>query len=388
MDCACLLNLVTAPVPSVGVMLRKILRRFAQRVWDVTHATNRVGIVLRPSACDEAERVYEFYEKCGMRTVRSPRFSTRVALTCRHFAYDLDSVPMPLLSLARIGRAFDSNSERNPLAPWRWHEVLTASTMRGVDAVDRIAASKHSLRRLRSLQLSRVYLFGTGPSLDRANEFDFHDGYRVVCNTIVKNVELLEKLQPHIITAGDALYHFSETAHAERFREDLFRWLERSSTLFVYPQQYDVCMRALSPPSVQEQLVPVPQGQRTRFVPGLETDFALPNLGNVLNLLLLPIGTYLAQHITLLGFDGRDPNATGFWRNSSANSYPELIEQLDQAYPAFRRQFVPDSDPEKYVREVLGEQLRSRIRELSQEGFVIDLLAPSYLIGLADLPVR
>ena len=368
-------------------MRSSALKPFLQRAWDITHSGARVAMVMddHRMAVNAASR--EYYESCGLETLQMRKWSPFTCGTSRYVAYDLEQVPRSLRYLTVIGRAFDCHTERNPLAPWRWHEFLTATVITEESIATHVSSSKGALQRLRSLGLERAYLFGTGPSLDRATEFDYSDGYRIVCNTIVKNVELLEFLNPHVIAAGDALYHFSETSHARQFRHDLLRWLQQSTTLFLYPAQYDQSLRALLPLQVHDQLVPIPQGRGRSFLPGLATDFALPNLGNVLNLLLLPIGAYLAHHISLLGFDGRDPNATGFWRNSGANSYPELLEELNLDYPSFRQLFVPDDDPERYVRDVLGDALRGRILELAHAGFVLDLLSPSHLTGLRDLPV-
>ena len=69
--------------------------------------------------------------------------------------------------------------------------------------------------------------------------------------------------------------------------------------------------------------------------------FMLPHVGNVLNAMLLPIGCTLGTDIRLWGFDGRAPADSGFWSNSSRHAYPELMQSIREAHPAFFADLVP-----------------------------------------------
>jgi hypothetical protein len=69
-------------------------------------------------------------------------------------------------------------------------------------------------------ECERGYVFGTGPSLEEhAMDFDYSDGFRVVCNTIVKNKELMNYIKPHLLVFGDAQHHSSPCRYAAEFRQ-------------------------------------------------------------------------------------------------------------------------------------------------------------------------
>jgi hypothetical protein len=59
------------------------------------------------------------------------------------------------------------------------------------------------------------------------------------------------------------------------------------------------------------------------------------NLPNILNGLLLPLGSSLSNEVYLLGFDGRVASDQLFWKNSEANSYGVLKETIMAAHPGF-----------------------------------------------------
>lgn len=225
----------------------------------------------------------------------------------------------------------------------------------------------------------RCYLFGTGTSLERALHRSFDDGYRIVCNTIVRDPELWRHLKPHFIVAGDAIYHFGFTAFAKSFRRDLADRLRESCgmTLFVYPELFHAIVQR-EMPDLADVLVPVPVGAHERIHVDLKSQFALPALGNVLNNLLLPLGCTLSRRIFLWGFDGRAPGDKLFWSNSTKHSYPELMQFLIDAHPAFYETLVPRNKEESYVNAVHGDELEARLQEAERDGFSFSMMHPSW----------
>ena len=89
------------------------------------------------------------------------------------------------------------------------------------------------------------------------------------------------------------------------------------------------------------------------------TRFQLPKLGNVLALMLLPLGCSLSRTVYLWGFDGRAPQDKLFWANSSKHTYPELMPALQKAHPCFFDHYVPHHDPARYVNQFHGERAGS-----------------------------
>lgn len=278
---------------------------------------------------------------------------------------------------------FDIDWRTNPGDGWNWIEAATWAARHKPD----IAGSKQAFaklkNRLAATGLGKCYLFGTGPSLGRAIERDWSDGVRVVCNTIVRDAALWQHIAPHLLVAGDGIYHFGFTDFAKAFRRDLRVRLAASPNVpFMYPAQFDIIIRR-ELAGLESQLIPISMGPATSLHTSIGSGFELPNLGNVLNLLLLPVGCALSKHVGLWGFDGRAPADVLFWSNSPKQSYTELLGTLQLAHPAFFDSHVPKHDPEKYLRSVHGDVLEHALQAAEQAGWHFEMLHPTWTATLA-----
>lgn len=275
-----------------------------------------------------------------------------------------------------FNNTFNINERTFATEAWSWFDARVH--LEGSPSVETARSNYDRWRRSLDPSLKCAYVFGTGPSLASAIDRDWSDGYRVVCNTIVRDRELWHHLQPQAITAGDALYHFGYTEFARTFRKDLINRLrETPETVFIYPDYFHARV-ALDLPIEPHRLIPVPTGRATTVHDCLSERFELPALGNVLNKLLLPIGCALSKRIGLWGFDGRAPADKLFWSNSSKHAYPELMHTLQAAHPAFYDHFVPKADPEQYVRSVHGDVLEHCLASGEAAGFKFEMLHLSW----------
>lgn len=287
--------------------------------------------------------------------------------------------------LARLhGGIFDIDWRTNPLDGWKWIEAASRVQQHIIDrsvATERYKAFKADIADRAN---EGVYIFGTGPSLERASARAWHDGVRIVCNTIVRDRELWHHIDPDLVVAGDGIYHFGFTGFAGAFRADLAMRLNESvKTKFLYPAQFDIVVRRSLPIALHDRLIPVEIGNGTDIHKALQR-FELPALGNVLNLLLLPVACDISQRVFLWGFDGRAPTDQLFWSNSAKQSYAELLPGLQVAHPAFFDHNVPKNDPEKYLRSVYGDVLENCLRNAEAEGWTFRMLHHSWTKSLAD----
>jgi hypothetical protein len=284
-----------------------------------------------------------------------------------------------------VTSVFNVDAERNPMEGWEWCRLAQLLDRRSLGARRRQARARlrDHVSRLRQRGLKKVYLFGTGPSLGRAESRTFEDGYRVVCNTIVRDRELWEHLRPDAIAAGDAIYHFGHTPHAKAFRADLHSRLRESkdSIVFVYPELYDALVRHEFS-DVEHLLVPVPDGWRKETAYSLLDRFELARNANVLTVLLLPLGATLARDIGLWGFDGRGPKDKLFWANSSRQSYPELLDTLRTEHPAFFSHNVPKGNEAKYAAAEHGDLLEALLSQGEKVGFRYEMLHETWTQAL------
>jgi len=277
-------------------------------------------------------------------------------------------------------QTFDIDPLLNPGEGTEWCLINLA----GSSPPPREASRRRFTEYVRAIEkegLQKVYAFGTGPSLALAANRDWSDGYRIVCNTIVRDRELWHHLQPHFIVAADAIYHFGFTEFARRFREDLRKRMSESSTLFMYPEMFHgIVARELA--DFADRLIPVPQGLHRDFHQSLLEVFSLPNLGNVLNLVLLPLACTLSRDVYLWGFDGRAPTDQLFWANSSKHSYPEFMDDLRAAHPSFFEHFVPTGKPTTYVAQFHGDELDRCLTEAESSGWRFTMLHKSWTATL------
>ena len=286
------------------------------------------------------------------------------------------AIPFCLQKL--VGGIFYVNFEENGVDGWQWHEFLTY--LKGPAGTE-LALSKDRLTsfvsRIKHEQHDKCYIFGTGSSLDKAINRSWNDGYRVVCNTIVRDPELWQHVNPHFIVAGDAIYHFGHTEFARAFRKDLQARLQESDTMFVYPAIFHAFVeRELS--EVKDRLIPIGQGRNQSFNIDLLQVFELPALGNVLGLLLLPIACTLSKKIFMIGFDGRAPDDKLFWSNSKKHSYPELMHSLQEAHPKFFEQFMPKPGTDSYVKKYHGDLMDTLMTNAEREGWIFVMMHRSW----------
>ncbi len=226
---------------------------------------------------------------------------------------------------------------------------------------------------------SCAHVFGTGPSLDKAADIKFEKGFKIVCNTIVRDAKLFKKLKPNFIVAGDAVYHFSFSEFACAFRHDLLRRLKESNTFFVYPAIFDVLVQR-DFGEVSSQLIPVPIGTHKKIEINLLKEFSLPSLGNILPLLQLPLACTLSNKVFLWGFDGKSPNdkLNPFWANSNKHSYPELMHTLKTDFPGFFYHHAPKNNSSNYINSVHGDILDDCLKRAELQGFSFEMLHPSW----------
>lgn len=272
---------------------------------------------------------------------------------------------------------FDIDPLTNPFDAWEYHYILSKYSKR-----DCINIFSDSVLLNNKINKTKSYLFATGNSLSNAINHQFSDGYIIVCNTIVKDKLLWNHLKPDFIVAGDALYHFSDSEFAVKFRKDLKeRLLETDNTFFIYPDIYDQFV-VMHFKEFLPRLISVPLGNDKIIHTNLLEKFELPSFGNVLNLLMLPLGCTLSKNIYLWGFDGRAPKDSDFWKNSNLHFYSESVQELKISHPAFFDFHIPKGNETSYVTSVHGDSLDACLSIAESEGFKFNMMHFSYTPAL------
>jgi glycosyltransferase involved in cell wall biosynthesis len=236
------------------------------------------------------------------------------------------------------------------------------------------------------LPTEKAYVFGTGPSLEKAFEMDFSDGVSIISNTIVKNKELVDHIQPRIIVAGDPALHYGVSRYACEFRQHLI-WVmaHYDAVLFMPMGYYPLFVKRY--PYLKDRVFGIP------IVPAVEENICL-NLreryesacyANVLTMLLLPIGTTLAQEVHIIGCDGRPPETivenrqspSPFWNHHKDSEQEEIYGTLKECHPSFFSMNYQDWYEEHC------KAIQTIINKGEDQGFSFVSATPSYVPALA-----
>lgn len=184
---------------------------------------------------------------------------------------------------------------------------------------------------------SRSCVFGTGPSLEKAFEFDFTGCLNIVCNSIVQNEKLLDHIKPAFICAGDVVSHLGVSRYAGKFREDLVNVLKsRDQDLYFVTTAAFGYLFTLHHPEVKEQTILIHQS-----IPepnyNLLHGFGLPILDSTLNIHMLPLASTFTDEIFLLGCDGKSTKQDNedFWAHAREAQYYDLVNSGHLCHPTF-----------------------------------------------------
>lgn len=181
----------------------------------------------------------------------------------------------------------------------------------------------------------RAYVVGTGPSARQALEHDLSDGVRIICNTVILDDELMDHIRPNILTFADPIFHFGPSTYAQRFQEAVVEQAAKHDFSIITTERWVPLLRAHAP-AVADRIIGLRQGNADwpdNF--DLRNHAAVRPYPNVLTMLMLPIAATLADSLALIGFDGRDPRDSYFWRHGSTVQFDEELKDIRLVHPGF-----------------------------------------------------
>lgn len=186
-------------------------------------------------------------------------------------------------------------------------------------------------------QFDKAYVFGTGPSLsDFVASRDFSDGLTIIANSMVLNRELLDRLGPKIIVAGDPVFHAGCSGYAAAFRRELVQAMERTGAWFLCPLRDVNIYRTYLPDRLQPKIIGVPFDAAAPQSVGLQRNFALKPYPNILTLMLLPLAASFAREVHVAGCDGRPlAENDGFWQHDRKAQFNDEMENIKKTHPGF-----------------------------------------------------
>jgi glycosyltransferase involved in cell wall biosynthesis len=236
--------------------------------------------------------------------------------------------PVPKGKVIKI----DHSRERNAGSFYLYFAQRFAGVQR--EAVER---SEGVFSRIRERCTSDIgYIFGTGPGLRLASGQDCSDGVSIACNSMVRNRELLEQLEPSLFVVADPIFHAGCSSYAAAFRQELIEALDRYHADLVVPlRDYHIYTHHL-PQRFADRIAGIPYRQGDAPNLDLSQEFAATTTGNVLTLFLIPLASTFFRTIRISGCDGR-PAAENFhfWSYDKASQINEEMGNLCTAHPGF-----------------------------------------------------
>ncbi|WP_321507973.1 hypothetical protein [uncultured Methanoregula sp.] len=259
----------------------------------------------------------------------------------------------------------------------------------------------------------KAYVFGTGPSLEKcAKNFDYSDGFTIICNTIVKNDDLMAYIHPHLLIFGDAQHHLGPSIYADQFRKQVLL-TNKTFDFFIGTHDYAVPLLLGNYPELKEYIIGIEANgvwelslsEIVRMIirrphkipwfdkiPGHPEEFNFPSLekmytrglGSVLPTLLIPIASSVCTEIFILGADGNDPKIRKpdeeyIWAYSTSCQFEDLKYTTFETHPAYFR-----DRPFTELFDIYCENYEDLLEYGENLGKKYYSLAPSYIPALAN----
>jgi hypothetical protein len=243
--------------------------------------------------------------------------------------------------------------------------------------------SKNNYRSLldRVSKYSKGFIFGTGPSLEYATGFDYGQGFRVICNSIVKNKALLDYIKPHLLVFADPVFHFSPCLYSDEFRRLMLEAVEKHQCHIIVPEKcVPLCLAHY--PNLESKIIGMPVNKKVFNFPTPDKLY-VKGSDNIMTMLMIPVVSSVAREIYIIGSDGRMPEERYFWQHSSNSQFCDLMQTAYDTHPSFFR----DRNYSNYYAEhckifndlvVYGESLGKRYHSLT----------PSYIPVLTERLIK
>ncbi len=212
----------------------------------------------------------------------------------------------------------------------------------------------------------RAIILATGPSVSDYRRFENDGAMVIVCNSIIKSREIMDRLQPQILVFADPIFHYGPSLYAAKFRSDLEQALERYDFTIVTPMKYYSTLLD-TVPSAEGRMIAVPFERECGVVMDLKAEFRTRVTDNILTLLMLPLAYTFSDAVYVFGCDGRPvEDNTYFWRHQDKVQYAESMGNIKKVHPGF---FVMSYD-DYYARHMSTTERFVQMAESQGKTFV------------------
>jgi hypothetical protein len=240
-------------------------------------------------------------------------------------------------------------------------------------------STESSLSRLlkRRVPGGTALVMGTGPSAQQVDPSAVTADLRILCNSAVRDLDLIRALAPDVIAFYDPVFHYGPSRYAAQFRKDLLLALDECDAEIV--TSYELGHILLSHhPKLASRTTIIDGGPRYDWQIPTGDPATTKQATNVLVSLLLPVAFAMADVIQIAGCDGRKSSEKYFWQHNRQIQYSdEMMQTVFAAHPAFFKYIDYGSFYAQHCREL--EELLSFAEA---KGKVIEPITPSWIPAL------
>lgn len=171
----------------------------------------------------------------------------------------------------------------------------------------------------------RANVFCSGPSLseiyDRLNEY--RNDFNIVCNSMVKDKELIESLRPKLLTFADTDFFMSPGKYCERFYGDLIDAFKKQN-FYIAVREHQKPLIEYHYPELKGHIIGLPYSYEKDLWFISKDRFYLKPMANIMTDMMLPLASSMFDNIGIAGCTGRKVDETYFWEHGERVQYLDL----------------------------------------------------------------
>lgn len=193
---------------------------------------------------------------------------------------------------------------------------------------------------LKKRKIKKGNIFCSGPSISEfINNFakygEIDREFNVICNSMVKDKEMLSVIKPSLLAFTDLNYYLSPTAYCRQFLTDVVEeWNKYHFYIAVYEHEVPLLLRHY--PMFEGYVMGISNHAKTICFPS-EESLRVKLAGNIMTETMLPMASELCDEVGIFGCTGRVEDETFYWQHNDRTQYKNLMQSIFDTYPSIFR---------------------------------------------------
>ncbi len=158
----------------------------------------------------------------------------------------------------------------------------------------------------------------------------------MICNSVVKDQEFLDKFPPKYIVFADPGFHAGPSTYVEEFHKSLIQTIEKFDSFVITVRRDAHIIYEYIPKKYHKNFLFIPyikSNKKTMLNFNLTKKYFVAGTNNILTLLMLPVAFYLYENIFFAGFDGNpDKNKNYYWKHNSSLQFVSEMSSMEKAH--------------------------------------------------------